>query len=254
LADSQNRNTHPKRKPRRISIRLTRNLILYYRKPANRAGDGKHQGDSYTQKIYQRTKNEARLKPIETIGVIVVFAYTVFAGFQSCWTKQSVDQQIAGNRPVMYHNGVDWLDRMPTGSIPTKVIVKVRWKNFGRSLAVTVVPVAHIFVRPSGEKAPFDTDCHDGWRFPKTKRTDAVAPDDSIGDEYKWGLAPGEIKSGEKTLYVSGCVYYYGIDRKQRYTSDLCVKWSATEPQDFPTCAETGRNYATHTKAIANGH
>jgi len=118
LAETENRDTDPKRKPRRIAVRLTRNLVLYYRQTASGAHNGKRHRDGYAQKIYQRTKNEAWTKPIETLGVIVVFAYTVFAGYQSCQLKRSTDaarkqttlmrQQLIGSQAAILTLGLDF--------------------------------------------------------------------------------------------------------------------------------------------------
>ena len=252
MAENNQPASTPEKPRRHFQIRLTRNLVLNYEKPEGEAAERRYQRCRRLKNFYQRVKRKACQKPrfaVEIAALGVVALYTGFAAIQGWEMRQSVEQQIMGNRPVMYHNGVDWLEKPPAGSLPSTVKVKINWKNFGRSLAVTVIPAAHIFVRPSKEVPPIDPDCHDR-KLPKTKRTDAVAPDASFGDEYKWGLAGSDhmdvdgIKSGEKTLYVSGCVYYWGIDRKKRYITDLCVKWSATEPQDFPTCDDPGRNYA----------
>lgn len=205
--------------------------------------------EEYRANVEQNRAFEKRRYRLEKLALLVaaIYAALTFGLWRNA--KITADQEIMSNRPVMYHNGIDWLEKPPAGSLPKTFKVKINWKNFGRSLAVTVVPAAHIFVRPSKGVPPIDPDCHDG-ELPKTKRTDAVAPDERFGDEYQWGLADDEImdiegvKTGKKILYVSGCVYYWGIDRKQRYVSDLCVKWSATEPQDFPTCGETDRNTA----------
>jgi len=98
LTDSENRGADPKRHPRRIRIRLTRNLVLYYRQSARSADKGEHRREGYAKKIYQRTKNEAWTKPIETFGVIVVFLYTVFAGYQSCQMRSANKLMRAANQ------------------------------------------------------------------------------------------------------------------------------------------------------------
>jgi len=84
LPNSENSDPKPKHTPRRIIIRLTRNLFVYYRQPAPNAEKHHNQGQTYANKIYERTKKEARSKPIEFFGLIILFFYTWFAGCQSC--------------------------------------------------------------------------------------------------------------------------------------------------------------------------
>ena len=181
---------------------------------------------------------------LELLGVLVVGAYAFAAHEQNILIAQTVAQQVLSNRPVMYHAGVDWSEKTPDG-VPKKV--KVNWQNFGKSLAITVVTAGHIFIRSAGDPPPVDSDCDENRvELPKSGRTDAVAP--GAMAEPHWGLTEGEelsdFKSGGKVLYVSGCVYYFGIDAKLRYFSDLCVVWAPHAAQDFRTCDESNRNYA----------
>jgi hypothetical protein len=84
MSEAQNCDSEPKRKPRRLVVRLTRNLVLYY-KESNRSTE-KHrpEGDTCGNQFCKRIKKEAWLKPIEFVGVIVLIIYTTFAGCQSC--------------------------------------------------------------------------------------------------------------------------------------------------------------------------
>ena len=180
---------------------------------------------------------------ISAAGVVAVLFYACEAHKQNKLIAQSVAQEVLSNRPVMYHAGVDWSEKTPDG-VPKKV--KVNWENFGKSLAITVVTAGHIFVRSPGDTPPVDSDCDKNRiKLPKTGRTDAVA----LGAmaEPHWLPAEGEdlsdFKSSGKVLYVSGCIYYFGIDGKERYFSDLCVVWAPDAAQDFPTCDDPNRNY-----------
>jgi hypothetical protein len=75
---------------------LTRDLVLYYRKSANREKTRQDRSNRYYHRFcdkgrdfYEKTKDEAWKRPIEAIGVIVVVFYTVFAGYQSCQMRHA---------------------------------------------------------------------------------------------------------------------------------------------------------------------
>lgn len=89
MADKENRDTNPKRKPRRVAVRLTRNLVLHYRKTANGKQARQDHHNTCPRQLYDKTKDEAWKKPIETLGVIVVLFYTLFAGYQSCQMREA---------------------------------------------------------------------------------------------------------------------------------------------------------------------
>jgi hypothetical protein len=80
----ENPDPNPKRKPRRIAVRLSRNLILHYRKSAKRRNASERHHKGYGYRFYEKTKEEAWKRPIEAIGVVIVAFYTAFAGYQSC--------------------------------------------------------------------------------------------------------------------------------------------------------------------------
>jgi len=176
--------------------------------------------------------------------LIGVFIYAREAHKQNVLIAQSVEQEVLNNRPVVYENGVAPSERTQD-SIPSKV--KIRFKNLGKSLALTVVSVGHILVRSAGEPTPVDLDCNENGALPKvTKMESAIAPSES--SEPEWSPAQNEdlsevYRSG-KVLYVVGCVYYFGLDRQKRYFSDLCVTWAPNAPQDFQSCDDPNRNYA----------
>ncbi len=103
MAEHDNRDSKPKRSPRRRLIRLTRNIFVYYRKPVSSTSDGESEGESYTRKTCQyikdfgdRIEKEAWDRPIEFIGLLILFAYTTFAGIQSCKMREAnkLTQQI----------------------------------------------------------------------------------------------------------------------------------------------------------------
>lgn len=73
------RDTEPNSLPTGIWNRLVRRV----------SGYGQSAGVAYASKVYQRIKNEAWAKPIETIGVVVVIFYTAFAGYQSCQMREA---------------------------------------------------------------------------------------------------------------------------------------------------------------------
>jgi hypothetical protein len=91
LAETDNRDSKPKRPPRRSLIRLTRNIFVYYRKPVASTSNRKSDTESYANKARRyvkdfcdRIEKEAWDRPIEFIGLLILFAYTTFAGLQSC--------------------------------------------------------------------------------------------------------------------------------------------------------------------------
>jgi hypothetical protein len=180
---------------------------------------------------------------IAVLGLFGLWYYAYWAKVQAIATNNSVTQQILSIRPVLYHNGVDWVEKPSNGLIPSTAKVKVRWKNFGSSLAVRAISAGHIYVRPSEQKAPIDPACDENIPVADGETVGAVAPNEA--GEPKLGFAPDQNtdEMDGKVLYVSGCIYYWGIDGRQRYFSDLCVKWEPNAPQDFDTCDETERNY-----------
>ena len=207
-------------------------------------GETQEHKDSGKQK-----KNWREYVTVDVLTLVVlaitmcgVFCYACEARKQSGLIAQSLDQEILNGGPEVYQNGVEWSERTPDG-VPSKV--KIRLKNFGKLLATSVVSVGHILVRPSGEPMPVDPDCDETRKLPTVATVDAIAPNEVV--EKYWVPAQGEDLSEAlrgKTLYVVGCVYYFGLNRKKRYFSDLCVVWAPNAPQDFQACDDPDRNYA----------
>jgi hypothetical protein len=105
LSHEENQRAHQERKPRRFAIKLTRNLILYYRKSAQTKRDTEHRHTGNAYQFWSKTKEESWKRPIEAIGVIVVFFYTLFAGYQSCQMRSANriarDAVTASTRPYI---------------------------------------------------------------------------------------------------------------------------------------------------------
>jgi hypothetical protein len=203
-------------------------------RPDQPSSDQKRESPDYAEYItFERV--------ISTLNLLVL-AVTMGGVFWYAGEARKQNMLIATeNRPVIYGNGVSALERTPDG-IPNKV--KVKFRNFGKSTAMSVGAIGHIFVADAGQPAPFEPICIEIARLPKGAGGTAVAPDAFI--EPEWGPAAGQdlstVNNGE-VLYVTGCVRYSGVDRQQTYFSDLCVMWAPKAPQDFQPCHEPERNH-----------
>lgn len=190
--------------------------------------------------FFRRFRKASFLVEIATLGVVAWYAGE--AHRQNVLMTASLAQQVLGTRPIMYQNGVKATERTTDG-IPSKVKVKIR--NFGKSLAATVGTIGHIFVVNAGEPAPIDPECREGAELPSDAGGGAVAVDEFT--EFEWTPAHdvnlSDVNNG-KVLYAVGCVYYFGLDRTKTYYTDICVFWAPKAAQDFQSCAEKERNRA----------
>jgi hypothetical protein len=100
LPESEDRNTETEHAPSRISIRLTR-YFLDKIKGVTPASKRKHQRKRYTREFYGKAKEEAWKRPIEAIGLILLFCYTSFAGYQSCELGESVTEQAKATKAAI---------------------------------------------------------------------------------------------------------------------------------------------------------
>jgi hypothetical protein len=148
----------------------------------------------------------------------------------------------AEGRPVVYEYGVNASERTPDG-IPSKA--KIRFQNFGKSLAISIALYGHIVLKDAGDPAPTEPRCNEAAQLAKDVGGTAIAPDSFV--EPEWIPLAGEdltdVYRG-KILYVVGCAYYLGLDRTKTYYSDLCVVWTPKAPQDFRSCSDPHRNNA----------
>jgi len=172
LPCSENSDPKPKRKPRRIRIRLTRNLAIYYRKTNSDTENHKNRASQYAHKAYQLTKKEAWEKPIEFAGVIVLIAYTTFAGYQSCQMKRATDAAkvaaeaartqanaaIGANRPLMVPIG--WglsTEKYPNGTVAEHI--EMVWTKLGHVPAMQLQGTSDTFGPTESESIPNFHDC-----------------------------------------------------------------------------------------------
>ncbi|MFZ0887540.1 MAG: hypothetical protein WA005_03740 [Candidatus Binataceae bacterium] len=189
---------------------------------------------------------EKRMVGLTGVIAAITAVYASFAALQWCAIRQSVEQEVLSNRPIVIANGIEAVERTQD-NVPSKV--KVKLKNLGKSLAVDIVNVGQILIRPPGDPTPIDPDCDENGKLPKVATVDktaALAQNEFI--EPEWGPALGEQLSRAKmgkVVYVVGCAYYFGLDRQKRYFSDICVTWAPQAPQDFQSCGDANRNY-TH--------
>lgn len=171
---------------------------------------------------------------ILTITMVAVIIYAIDAGKQNKLIG-------AESRPFVYGNGVKTLERTPDG-VPDKV--QVRFKNFGRSMAITAWWDGHIVVQAADLPAPVDPSCRESYELPKDAGGNLIPPDIAVTPE--WVPLPAQnlsdVKYG-KVLYVVGCIYYFGLDRTETYFSDLCNVWAPKAPQEFQPCGEPNRNH-----------
>lgn len=196
--------------------------------------------DEYRRAQQAENREHSKNRTVAWWAVFGAFTYALIAGYQSCLMRETEQIAVLNNRPVLYENGVKATEKTPDG-IPSKV--RVRFRNFGKSLAVGIVDKGHIVTRDAGEPTPIDPDCDATGKLPKSDFIGATAPDEV--EEPDWGPAEGEDLSAVnrgKVLYVTGCVYYFGIDRVHRYFSDLCVVWAPKAQQDFQSCGDSRRN------------
>lgn len=189
-------------------------------------------------------------QPVVDFLTLIVLAITMCGVFWYAWEArkqsrliaQSVEQEVLNSRPVVYENGVSALERTPDG-VPNKV--KINFRNFGKSMAQTVVSIGRIVVKDPAEPAPVEPSCNETGELPKSDKVRAVAPGEFTDAE--WVPPPGENLSEVNRgaiLYVVGCVYYSGLDRIKTYFSDFCVVWAPKAPQEFQSCNDPNRNYA----------
>jgi hypothetical protein len=180
---------------------------------------------------------------ILTITMIAVIVYAYEACKQSGLMTQSVNEQVLSNGPLVYPNGVEAIG-WTADKIPNKV--QITFRNYGKSLALTMVTVGHIMMGDI-DSPPTDPACNETGNLPKTTIVDAMEPDPKQSIVKEWVPAEGEDVSQAKygrTLYVVGCSYYLGIDRIHRYFTDVCVYWAPSKPQDFQACNDPKRSYA----------
>jgi len=254
LTDSQNPNTKPERKPRRIAIRLTRNLILYYKKPRGDASKHQTDYDSYAHQIYQRTKNEAWLKPIEFVGVVILIFYTAFAGCQSCQmrTANKLTQTIVSTdaRAVLWCQANGNFGDPPTYGLTCQ--------NFGKSIADNVAGNLTIMVETFPDQKPLHR--HD---YPLGGKGHIVLGSGSGPGNWNWqfpveDFSPSEdlslVRQMSKIIVIVGDVTYDdGVGN--RPTRPVCNVFmnpqfavGGTEPT-WVTCEDLVRarvNFAAH--------
>lgn len=209
--------------------------------PDQPSGDQKRKNSDGEKRVtFERVISFLNLL-ILAVTMAAVIWYASEARKQSSLIAQSVEQEVLNSRPIVYENGVSVSERTPDG-IPNKV--KINFRNFGRSMAETVVSRGRIVVRDAGAPAPVDPFCNEAGELPKSDKVRAIAPD--AFTEADWVPPPGEdlseVSRGE-VLYVVGCVYYSGLDRIKTYFSDLCVVWTPKGVRDFESCNDPGRNY-----------
>lgn len=197
-------------------------------------------GKDFRRRLYRATF------ALEVLGVLIVGCYTLQAWKQSRLLTQSVNEQVLSNGPLIYPHGVEatgWTaDKIP---VPNKV--HIIFHNYGKSLALTVVTIGQIMMGDA-KSPPRDPSCDEfAVSVPKSDFIDAMEPDPTKSLEKDWFPAKGEDSSeanNGRSLYVVGCVYYFGIDRIHRYFTDVCVHWDRAKPQDFQTCNDPARSFA----------
>ncbi|MGC2419990.1 MAG: hypothetical protein WA434_19770 [Candidatus Acidiferrales bacterium] len=174
---------------------------------------------------------------IEIGTLLAVVIYATIAAFQWCAMRQSVQQEVMINRPVVFGNGIRILLRSEN-KIPNKVLVTA--KNFGRSVALHLVVPGHIVVRDRGAPIPFDSGCK------KPKAPEEMIPT-ALGanepDLEDW--LPADDRdiatfTGGRVLYVVGCMYYRSLNGNPFY-SDFCVTW-LEGTDSFEICKDRNRN------------
>jgi hypothetical protein len=143
LPDPENNNPKPKRYPRRIAIRLTRNLVLYYKQRTTSTTDHQNEQHGCAYNFYQHAKGEAWRKPIEFIGLIILFCYTTFAFFQ-VRAMHTANEEARTSFAVSQQPYVSLGDKDGTiaefiepKSSDEKVSVRIYFQNGGPSPALT---------------------------------------------------------------------------------------------------------------------
>jgi hypothetical protein len=180
---------------------------------------------------------------IVTIGAVAgAWIYAGIALFQWCEMRNSVEQQVIINRPVLLNDGMKALESKD--GYPAKIQLTIF--NFGKTVALNATPFGRLEIGNPDQPAPKDPDC-DPHRIPPTNVFhSALAPYDSGGWlNYQWGLDTGVdlgllSKNQHRVLYGVGCVYYQGLDLK-RYHTDICVTLTPNWP--FAICGDTDRNF-----------
>jgi hypothetical protein len=196
-------------------------------------------------KDFGRKLHHARFV-LEVLGFFVLTFYAWQAYKQRLEMTRSVAQQVLSSGPLMYPNGV-----APTGftvdNIPNKA--HIRFHNYGNSLALNIVTIGHI-IMGDAKTPPHDPGCNpNATSLPKEGSfVDALETGaDRQPLEKDWfPINERELiqANNGRTLYVVGCVYYYGIDRTHLFFTDICLYWDRAKPQVFQTCNDTARSYA----------
>jgi hypothetical protein len=164
--------------------------------------------------------------------------------------KRSVEQQVLINRPVVFSNGISIA--VAQDGVPNRV--RIVFSNFGKSVALNVVPVGHIEIGSDLFNAPYDDRCNPRYRPPRFVVQSALAPTEDggalmfadFGAPPHWDLNEFKKDPTKKVVWIVGCVYYESLDH-QRHYSDVCNFWAPSRVQseysDFPACLDSRRNF-----------
>jgi len=248
-SDEEKTQTQPSN---RMTVRLSRGLFFYYEQARRSAEDCSRKGRRHLCNFCKRIVKKIYTKPrfaVEVAALVVVVLYTTFAFWQSWELTQSVKQQVLINRPVIFANGIS--ATASQDGVPSKV--RIIFRNFGKTVALNVVPVGHIEVGSAlASEAPHEPRCDPSYVPPRFVIQSALSPttDDGLlaadwDAPSKWDLTEYKKDPIKNAIYVVGCVYYESLDHR-RYYSDVCAFWQPdlkmSPLSDFPSCIDSQRN------------
>lgn len=232
----------------RLTVRLDSGPFFYYKQAQRRAEDYSRHFCNFCKRLIKKIYAKPRFA-VEVAALVVVSLYTSFAFWQSCELTQSVRQQVLINRPVIFDNGISGIASQD--GVPSKV--RIVFRNFGKTVALNVVPVGHIEVGDAlASAAPRDPRCDPSYVPPRFVVQSTLSPTSDDGllvSEWdapsKWDVTEYKKDPINKVIYVVGCVYYESLDHR-RYYSDVCSFWQPdlkmSPFSDFPSCIDSQRN------------
>jgi hypothetical protein len=182
------------------------------------------------RQIYERTKNEAWEKPIETLGVIVVAIYTAFAGCQSCQmyhannlTRQAIE---ASSRPYIEIAPIAIsaeIQVQPVVNGPLEV--PLSYPNIGKlpaSAEITcVVEYSSLNRLTASDLSKGQTAHRILWPPPAAYTANAKTPRALTPDDI------ANLLAGKGWVYVrSRVIYTYGVKRGTEHRSEMCREYA----------------------------
>jgi hypothetical protein len=111
--------------------------------------------DRYDASQDETRRRETQSTFFQGMTLTIVAAYTVFTYYQWSAMRQSVDQQVLINRPVVFNNGMRSLES--EDGVPNKVAVTFR--DFGKTVALRSTPFGHLEIGDFNKNAPREKSC-----------------------------------------------------------------------------------------------